>query len=52
LLWSIILSETETSKSTPEEYIARYGDDMPDIKGWTWAGQHGATRGSIEADNV
>jgi hypothetical protein len=19
-----------------KEYIARYGDDMPDVKGWTW----------------
>ena len=36
-----------------KKYICRYGDDMPDIKGWTW-GQKGATQraGSTEADNV
>ena len=36
-----------------EEYIHRYGDDMPEISGWSW-GQPGATRGvrSTEADNV
>jgi xylulose-5-phosphate/fructose-6-phosphate phosphoketolase len=36
-----------------KEYIARYGDDMPEIKGWTW-GQTTAVRqaGSTEADNV
>ena len=35
------------------EYISRYGDDMPEIKNWTWAGQGGA-RGatSTEGDNV
>ncbi len=35
------------------EYIGRYGDDMPEIKNWTWAGQVGA-RGatSTEGDNV
>jgi len=35
------------------EYISRYGDDMPEIKNWTWAGQSGA-RGatSTEGDNV
>jgi xylulose-5-phosphate/fructose-6-phosphate phosphoketolase len=34
------------------EYIGRYGDDMPEIKNWTWAGQSGA-RGatSTEGDN-
>ena len=35
------------------EYIRRYGDDMPEIKNWTWAGQ-GAAGGaaSTEGDNV
>src|SRR5271156_2814614 len=34
------------------EYIRRYGDDMPEIKNWTWGG--GAARGadSTEGDNV
>jgi xylulose-5-phosphate/fructose-6-phosphate phosphoketolase len=36
-----------------KEYIVRHGDDMPDIKNWTW-GQTAATAraGSTEADNV
>ena len=35
------------------EYICRYGDDMPEIKNWTW-GDRGAARGvtSTEGDNV
>jgi xylulose-5-phosphate/fructose-6-phosphate phosphoketolase len=35
------------------EYIRRYGDDMPEIKNWTWAGQ-GVAGGvaSTEGDNV
>jgi xylulose-5-phosphate/fructose-6-phosphate phosphoketolase len=35
------------------EYISRYGDDMPEIKNWTWAHQ-GALQGatSTEGDNV
>jgi len=35
------------------EYIARYGDDMPDISGWRW-GQEAAAAAvrSTEADNV
>jgi xylulose-5-phosphate/fructose-6-phosphate phosphoketolase len=36
-----------------KQYISRYGDDMPDVKGWTWGSKtvvHGA--GSTEADNV
>jgi xylulose-5-phosphate/fructose-6-phosphate phosphoketolase len=35
------------------EYIRRYGDDMPEIKNWTWAGQ-GVAAGvaSTEGDNV
>ena len=35
------------------EYITRYGDDMPEITGWTW-GQEAASVGirSTEADNV
>jgi xylulose-5-phosphate/fructose-6-phosphate phosphoketolase len=34
-------------------YIARHGDDMPDISGWTW-GQVAGSRlsGSTEADNI
>ena len=36
-----------------KEYIARYGDDMPEITGWRW-GQEAASAGvrSTEADNV
>jgi xylulose-5-phosphate/fructose-6-phosphate phosphoketolase len=35
------------------EYIQRYGDDMPEIKNWTWAGQAAATgAASTEGDNV
>ena len=36
-----------------KQYIARYGDDMPEISGWRW-GQHTASGGSssTEADNV
>ncbi len=35
------------------EYIRRYGDDMPEIKNWTWGGE-GAGKGaaSTEGDNV
>ena len=35
------------------EYIARYGDDMPEITGWRWD-QEAASAGirSTEADNV
>ena len=36
-----------------EQYIHRYGDDMPEIAGWSW-GQTAATRvvRSTESDNV
>jgi len=36
-----------------KQYIARYGDDMPEISGWRW-GQEAASAGlsSTEADNV
>jgi xylulose-5-phosphate/fructose-6-phosphate phosphoketolase len=36
-----------------EQYIARYGDDMPEIGNWTWgrAAASGPAR-STEADNV
>jgi xylulose-5-phosphate/fructose-6-phosphate phosphoketolase len=36
-----------------KQYIARYGDDMPEITGWQW-GQAVASGGarSTEADNV
>ena len=36
-----------------KQYIARYGDDMPEITGWRW-GQDVASAGShsTEADNI
>ena len=36
-----------------KQYIARYGDDMPEIAGWRW-GQAAASPAvrSTEADNV
>ena len=36
------------------EYIARYGDDMPEITGWKWGQQAEASASvrSTEADNV
>ena len=36
-----------------QQYISRYGDDMPEITGWRW-GQEAAAAGvrSTEADNV
>ncbi|HZX95992.1 MAG TPA: phosphoketolase family protein [Myxococcales bacterium] len=34
-----------------KQYIARYGDDMPEIAGWKW-GQGGAATRSTESDNV
>jgi xylulose-5-phosphate/fructose-6-phosphate phosphoketolase len=36
-----------------KQYIARYGDDMPEIAGWKW-GQEARAEGarSTEADNV
>ena len=37
-----------------KQYIARYGDDMPEIAGWTWgaAGERPTGARSTEADNV
>jgi xylulose-5-phosphate/fructose-6-phosphate phosphoketolase len=35
------------------EYIRRYGDDMPEVKNWTWAGRGVAVgMASTEGDNV
>jgi xylulose-5-phosphate/fructose-6-phosphate phosphoketolase len=36
-----------------KEYIARFGDDMPEISGWSW-GRDAASAGvrSTEADNI
>ena len=34
------------------QYICRYGDDMPEIKNWTWGGQQTHVAGSTEGDNV
>jgi xylulose-5-phosphate/fructose-6-phosphate phosphoketolase len=35
------------------EYIARYGDDMPEIVGWRWGHEAAsAALRSTEADNV
>ena len=34
------------------EYICRVGDDMPEIKNWTWGGQKARAAGSTEGDNV
>jgi hypothetical protein len=40
-------------QSEHKVYISRYGDDMPDIKGWTRGRETLAQRtGSTEADNV
>jgi xylulose-5-phosphate/fructose-6-phosphate phosphoketolase len=35
-------------------YIARHGDDMPEITGWQWGQEAGSSAGghSTEADNV
>ena len=36
------------------QYIQRYGDDMPEIRGWRWGQRRvaGAARTSTEGDNV
>jgi xylulose-5-phosphate/fructose-6-phosphate phosphoketolase len=36
------------------QYISRYGDDMPEIKNWTWGSATAAARGatSTAGDNV
>jgi xylulose-5-phosphate/fructose-6-phosphate phosphoketolase len=35
-----------------KEYIARYGDDMPEIAEWTWGEQAKPAKASTEGDNV
>ena len=36
-----------------KEYIAQYGDDMPEITGWRWGQEAASARSqSTEADNV
>ena len=37
-----------------KHYIARYGDDMPDIRDWRWGGKaaSGSSRADTSADNV
>ena len=41
------------SRTSAPSYIARCGDDMPDVKGWTWGQASMVQRaGSTEADNV
>ena len=34
------------------QYISRYGDDMPEIKNWTWGGGGAKGATSTEGDNV
>ena len=34
------------------EYIAQYGEDMPDISGWAWGHSASGARSSTEADNL
>ncbi len=36
-----------------KEYIARYGDDMPEITGWAWGQEaSSAAASSTEGDNI
>jgi len=35
-----------------KHYIAKHGDDMPEISGWKWGGETGKTRTSTEGDNI
>jgi xylulose-5-phosphate/fructose-6-phosphate phosphoketolase len=34
------------------EYIARYGEDMPEISGWSWGRETAVSAESTEADNI